>query len=44
MGICFILSGFYSSINSVKIFVLKTQKVAYLMLKLICGQFGKTSI
>lgn len=38
MGICFILNVIYSNNNnSVKVFILKTRKVAYLMLKLICG-------
>lgn len=37
MGICFILNVIYSNSNSVKVFILKTRKVAYLMLKLICG-------
>lgn len=44
MGICFILNVVYSNNNIVKIFILKSPKVAYLMLKLICGQFGETSI
>lgn len=44
MGICFILNVVYSANNSVKIFILKTPKVAHLMLKLICGQFGETWI
>lgn len=44
MGICCILNVVYSNNNNVNIFILKNAKVAYLMLKLICGQIGETSM
>lgn len=45
MGLVFLWGGFFnfiSSKNNWNIFILRKTRFAYLMLKLVCGQIGKT--